>query len=272
VGKSEVRHPHISLRVEQQIRRLDVPMDDPRLMGVLKRLGHVGRQPRCGAETFAVVHRTHGLPDSNWGNHGRLAVLQINRRATLWRRASVPTAHLADDDVEGPAVDELHGVKVDAAITAHCVHRDNVAVMQTGGGERLVAEALQVLFVECSGEGQHLQRDHAIERNLDGLVDDAHAATADFAHDEEVAQGAWRLGLWWRSGQEAAACAVGQFDAIEAVGQCGGQLGTASKETRAIGRTARFQFGEEFASDLHDARIVLKRVVCRRGHDWLPTD
>ena len=56
------------------------------------------------------------------------------------------------------------------------------------GGVGFVLEALQLPRVEHGGERQHLERDAAAERNLLGLVDDAHAAAADLAEDAEVAE------------------------------------------------------------------------------------
>ena len=56
-------------------------------------------------------------------------------------------------------------------------------VVQAGGGLGLELEPLQLLGVQRRGEGQDLQRHPAAERDLLGLVDDAHAAPADLAED-----------------------------------------------------------------------------------------
>ena len=61
-------------------------------------------------------------------------------------------------------------------------------MVERGGGAGFVLEALQLLLVEHRGERQHLQRDAAAERDLLGLVDDAHAAAADLAQDSKIAQ------------------------------------------------------------------------------------
>ena len=90
------------------------------------------------------------------------------------------------------ALDELHRVVVDAALAADGVDRDDVRVVERGGGAGFVLEAGELLLVEHRGERQHLQRDAAAERDLLGLVDDAHAAAAQLAEDAEVAEDADR--------------------------------------------------------------------------------
>ena len=82
---------------------------------------------------------------------------------------------------QGPALDELHGVEVDAALAADGEDRDDVRVVQLRRGLGLVLEPLQLARVERGREGQHLQGHAAAQRDLLGLVDDAHAAAADLA-------------------------------------------------------------------------------------------
>ena len=69
----------------------------------------------------------------------------------------------------------------------------DVRVVQTCSGLGFVAEALQVPRIHGGGEWQHFQSDVAVERNLFGFVDDAHAAAADFADNAEVAE----VGAFW---------------------------------------------------------------------------
>jgi hypothetical protein len=94
----------------------------------------------------------------------------------------------ADDVRRGVAVDELHGVVVDAALAAHRVDRHDVLVVQAGRRPRLVVEALQLPRVHRRRQRQHLQRHPAAKRDLLGLVDDAHAAAPDLADQPAVAQ------------------------------------------------------------------------------------
>src|SRR5207248_6225045 len=53
---------------------------------------------------------------------------------------------------------------------------------------RLVLEALELLRVQRRRERQHFEGDAPAERQLLGLVNDAHAAAADLAADAEVAE------------------------------------------------------------------------------------
>ena len=75
-----------------------------------------------------------------------------------------------------------------AALAADAVHRDNVRVVQAGGGLGLDAEPLDLPGVHRGGHRQQLQRHAAAERDLLGLVDDAHAAAAEFPQEPEIAQ------------------------------------------------------------------------------------
>ena len=102
-------------------------------------------------------------------------------------------AELLDHLRQALAFDELHRVVVDAAFDADGVDGDDVRVVERGGGAGFVLEAGQLLLVEHRGERQDLQRDAAAERELLGLVDDAHAAAAELAEDAEVAEHAGLL-------------------------------------------------------------------------------
>ncbi len=93
-----------------------------------------------------------------------------------------------EDFGHAAAFDELHGVEVDAALAADGVDRHDVGVVERGGGAGFVLEARKLPLVEHGGEGQHLERDAAAERELLGFVDHAHAAAADLAEDAEVAE------------------------------------------------------------------------------------
>ena len=93
-----------------------------------------------------------------------------------------------DDLSEGPAVDELHGVVVHAAITADREDRHDVGVVQLSGGVGLGAEPLELAAIEGRREREHLQGDPAPERDLPRLVDDTHASAADLANQLVIAQ------------------------------------------------------------------------------------
>jgi hypothetical protein len=63
----------------------------------------------------------------------------------------------ADQLSQRLAIDELHGVVVDAAFLPHRVDRHDVLVMQTRRRQRLVLEPLQVVWVHRRRERQHFQ-------------------------------------------------------------------------------------------------------------------
>ena len=90
-------------------------------------------------------------------------------------------------------MNELHDVVVHAVVLAHAVHRHDIRVVHAGGGLGLALEALLLARIEHRLGRQDLERDMPAERFLLGLVDDAHAATADFAQNAKIAQALQRL-------------------------------------------------------------------------------
>ena len=133
---------------------------------------------------------------------------------------------------QGLALDELHGVVIDAAFAADGIDRHDVGVMQMRGGLGLVLEAVQVLGVERRGKGQHLQSHPAPEGKLHGLVDNPHTAPADLAEDAEIAQRQPGLPHRCRSGPRFVGLRfqlrgrrVHHIQAIEATGQRRGDVG-----------------------------------------------
>ena len=110
--------------------------------------------------------RRRGAAATTFAAHGRSSVEQ--------RRERLP-------------FDELHRVVVHAVLFADREHRHDVRMLHLGRGLGLVLEAADLLRVVPGGERQDLQRDAPPQRNLLRLVDDAHAAAADLAHQPEVA-------------------------------------------------------------------------------------
>jgi hypothetical protein len=95
--------------------------------------------------------------------------------------------------VKAKALDVLHDVVEHAIVLAHAVHGNYVGVVHAGGRFRLALEALLLLGIQHRLDGQHLEGNVAAQRFLLGLVDDAHAASANLAQDAEVAQPFQRL-------------------------------------------------------------------------------
>ena len=231
LGQAEVGDPDAALGVEQQVRRLDVAVDDPLAVGVGQRLGHLDahagprcdrsgagpprprsartgragpptKRPRCPGR--AAPRPSRALSGARSGS---AAVPTSNRPVSSERAtsAAVPTARfggagasrgagplaeglqLAEHHVQRLSLDELHGVEDDPAILADLVDRHDVGVVQPGRGPRLAAEPLQAPGVAGDRVGQDLQGDVPAQRQLLGLVDDAHAAAADLAEDAVVA-------------------------------------------------------------------------------------
>ena len=173
---------------------------------------------------------------------------------------------------------------MDAALVPDRIDGHDVGVVQLGGGLGLVLEALQVPRVQGRSERQHLERDDAAQRKLDRLVDDAHAAAADFADDAEIAQriGGGEIDFAQRETQgrltgrgTAAGGLVNQLETFQASRQRRLQIGIAVEELGARGGLARFELGEILFDRLDQPGIVGQgrgRVLggCVATHAELP--
>ena len=95
---------------------------------------------------------------------------------------------LIQHGVEPLALDELHDVIRRVFLLAHAEDRHDVGVVQLGRGPGLALESPALLGVSERLRRQDLERDVAAQRDLLGLVDDAHAAAADLAENAIVAQ------------------------------------------------------------------------------------
>ena len=139
-----------------------------------------------------------GSDSSTFGGTGRITraagprVRQLRgllTRARLGFRFARPIGgNRLQDFGEALAVDESHRKIVHSSLAADRIDRHDVRMFQRRRGPGLVLEPLQLLFVEHAGKGQHFERHRAAQRNLLGLIDDPHAAAADFANQAEVAQ------------------------------------------------------------------------------------
>ena len=143
-----------------------------------------GGEARLGRRA-AGVRRRHELSGHQPEGDARRDGRPLRHRGRL---AAAEPAEFGDDLVEPLAADELHGVEVRAVVLADAEDRDDVGVVQPGGGPRLHGETLQLRRASHLLPGQDLQGDVPAERLLDRLVDDAHAAPADLAEDRVVAQ------------------------------------------------------------------------------------
>jgi hypothetical protein len=94
------------------------------------------------------------------------------------RAGGAQLAQVAQHPVQAVALDELHGVVVNALGLADAEDGHDVAVVQPRRRLRLAAEALRVTGMGPRVRRQDFQGDAAAERDLLGFVDDAHAAAA----------------------------------------------------------------------------------------------
>ncbi len=150
------------------------------------RRGRAGSARTTGACGSPGRRRAGGL-------HRRPAVLprRLGRPARRGRAGALPP-QLAEDRVEPPALDELHGVEMRPPVLADAEDRHDVGVVQP---RRRAGLALEPADLPRVGQGpgrQDLQGDAAAERLLLGLVDDPHPAPAELAQQAELAQPARR--------------------------------------------------------------------------------
>jgi hypothetical protein len=156
LGDAEVHEPDHALAVHHQVRGLEVPVDDARLVDGLEALGHAD----AGLE---------GL---------------VGRERALLRHHPPQVG----------ALDVLHGDVAQPALLAVLVDPADVAVAHAAGEADLRAEAaLHVAVVPHVG-AQHLEGHGLLERVVPRLVHRAHAALAQRGQDL-VAAGHHRAAL-----------------------------------------------------------------------------
>ncbi len=83
--------------------------------------------------------------------------------------------HLA----QRPSLDELHHEEGTVARLADLVDRDDVGVIERGGGAGLVLEAREARRIRAQRDGQRLDRDVPLEARVARAPDDAHPAGAE---------------------------------------------------------------------------------------------
>ena len=139
-GQAEVGHIGLVVAVEEDVRRLQVAVDDAVGVQMLDRPGDDAHQP-----------------------HDR-----------------VEGKRLAGDPLgQALAFDVFHGEVVLAVVLADVVDLRDVGVSQAGGGPGLDLKAADVLRRGQMRGQDHLHGHDAVERLLPRLVDHAHAAAAD---------------------------------------------------------------------------------------------
>ena len=259
------------ITLDEEVGRLDVAVEDAVLVGVVEGFGGLDAELGDGAEVLAGLSKSGRVeraamgavsavgPASRAGLESLRSVLSgsaARLAAPTWlspkpltpalsrREREMRVAQLLHYLRQALAFDELHGVVVDAAFDADGVDRDDVRVVERGGGAGFVLEAGELLLVEHRGEGQHFQGDAAAERDLLGFVDDAHAAAADLAEDAEVAEvdfaRCWMLdtGCWMGRGLvgQLRSDVLHEVEVAETFGQLVGHIGIFGEQCFAVER------------------------------------
>ncbi len=127
---------------DHQVFRLDVAMDDAASVGVRQRPGHLAEQ----ANGF-----------------GR-------------RNAAEPGQPFR----ERLAVDEPHREEGEPVNLIGPIHRHDVGMGELRRGSSFAEEAVPEAFVGGTGRREHLERHQAVEFEVPGQVDDAHAPASEF--------------------------------------------------------------------------------------------
>ena len=167
LGQSEIGDPRFAERIDQDIGRFEVAVQNALLMGILNRFGQgleIGRRPLGG----------EGASGLQLGKVG--------------------------------AFHKIHGKVADSLVLADLVNGHNVGVLQSGGRGGLGAEPADVFRAgELTGR-KHLYGHNPPKTALAGFVNDAHAAArhlldqlivAESAQEERVAEAGSIAGLGW---------------------------------------------------------------------------
>ena len=144
LGQAEVEELGLAPFGDEDVGRLDVPVDDPRPVGRLERIGDL-------------------RPDGQGAIDGQRPALQLF--------------------LERSSLHELHDDKRHAALVAEVVDRADVRVVQGGRGPGLAPEPLERLAGVSCLLGEELDRDVTAEADVFRLKHDAHPAAAEFRKD-----------------------------------------------------------------------------------------
>ena len=104
---------------------------------------------------------------------------RLDQLGGLARRLRLATQH----PVQPAAIDVLQRQVGAVVVLADLVDLDDVGVLEAGDGLGLDVEAGQLGRAGVDARQHHLQGDHALEAEVPGLVDDAHAAAPQLPQD-----------------------------------------------------------------------------------------
>ena len=99
---------------------------------------------------------------------------------------AIGSGALREHPIERRALDQLHRDEGRARVLVDVVDRDDVRVVEGGGRARLLHEPPVAIGIGRRFWRQHLDGDGPAEPRIDGAVDHAHAAAADFGFETVV--------------------------------------------------------------------------------------
>ena len=148
--ETEVRDVGAARRIDEDVRRLEVAVQDAAIVGSLHGVGHF-RQQRGGLT----------------GRQGAGRQLPCKRRA----------------------LDESHAVEGEAVTLAHIEDRHDPRMVEPGRGFGLATKSGEIGPAGEVAAQEHFEGDRAAEALLRGAVDDAHTAAADLLDQLVIAEG-----------------------------------------------------------------------------------
>src|SRR5438309_865543 len=81
-------------------------------------------------------------------------------------------------------------------VFADLINRDDVWMVEVGDGFSFALETLNFGFWSEAARENHFQGDGAVETDLPGLVNDAHAAMGDFFDEFVIGESILDFGFW----------------------------------------------------------------------------
>ena len=150
LGEAEIQHLGVAALGHKDVGGLDVAVDDALGMSGVQSVGNLDGQ------------REHGF-----------AIERLS----------------ANEVLEGHAVEKFHGDERLIPVFADFVDGANIGMIESRGGARLAAKALERLRVLRQAIGQKFEGNEAAEFGVLGFVDHTHAATANLFDDAVVRDG-----------------------------------------------------------------------------------
>ena len=154
--EAEIGDPDGLMLIDEQIGGLDVPVQNPLIVGILDRLSRLRADARC--EPPPLIAR---------------------------RRLIAPPVF--EQRVEPPAADVLHGIVRHAVVLTEGKDRHDVCMVQPGDRQRLALKPLQPPGIELHLVDD-LEGDASPQRFLNRLVDHPHPTATKLARDPKVAK------------------------------------------------------------------------------------